>query len=847
MDFPLRRGPASPKRSNHAVDVMRPARTLPYFAESPGYFGFFALKIFGFGIFLEGKVEYSVGKGDVFSHVVGGRFMNVFAVASLLSFVASLFLGVLVLSLDPWRRLNQVFFLLCCALAGGALVEFGYRSSVTFNQAVFWWHLDFCWPLIPAFLLHFVLLFTRRERPAPRLLLALVYGVSVALLGLEVAGVWITAPSEKTWWGWTYGLPPQRAWAWGVTLWGSGVGFTGVVLCMRYFFRTQSRWRKRQAALITLGALFPYLACLIVDIVLQSVYGRFPDVGYTMFVISGALVAFAIWKYHTFELTPRRAVDTILATMPDAMFLADANGEITVANPAASLLLGYALTELVGLPLNHVLPEIAAIPGATPKASRENHSAPSLKQHDTHLLTREGRSIPADLSWTHLTDPAGRPLGTVFVAHDISRRKRAEAELARQRDHLERIVAQRTSELDASTAQLHQAQKMEAVGQLAGGIAHDFNNLLTAILGNLSLAQTEETIRGARPYIEEANKAGLRAAGLVQQLLAFSRKSQVIIEAVDMGAILKEIESIVRQTFDRRIELAFVVPPELPKVRTDASQIHQVILNLCVNARDALDEVRRRHKTPNLRITVQAKTVAVSASDCRGKKHSKPGEYICVSVSDTGTGISPHVRARMFEPFFTTKGAGKGTGLGLATAYSIVERHGGWIDIETEMGAGSTFLAYFPVHAKPTAARAPQDGRLRLLGGSESILLVDDELSIRLVGKAILERLGYAVTLAVDGRQCLHTLFDKEAAIDLVILDLSMPELSGYEVLAEIRRRGAAVPVIISSGYPQDASELEAAGAAASVNKPFTIEAMARSIRHVLDGQAEQEHAVSNT
>lgn len=775
--------------------------------------------------------------------------MSLFAVTSLLSFIAALFLGVATLSLDYRRRLNQIFFLLCCAIAGGALVEFGYRVSASAQQAAFWWSLDVTWPLIPSFLLHFVLLFILRQRKVPRLLLLAIYAPALWFLALKMGGLWITAPPEHRWWGYTYGIPEKNIWVYAQLFWGLGAGLTSVALCLWHAVKTPSQWRKRQAGLVGLGILFPYLASFSTEVLLRNTQERYPEMAYSMFVITAALFAFAIWKYHAFDLTPRRIIDTILATMPDALFLADARGEITVANPTAADLLNYDLTELVGLPLERVLPELTNMPGAAPGAPNGNHNAPSLKQHDTHLLSREGEHIPVDLSWRHLNDPAGKPLGAVYVAHNITDRLRNEAQLAEQRDHLERLVAQRTHELDASTARLHQAQKMEAMGQLAGGVAHDFNNILTAILGNLSLAQMEDSLREARPYIEEANKAGLRAAGLVQQLLAFSRKSQLTIQAVDVQSILKEIEGMVRQTFDRRLEITFICPPNLPKVRADADQIHQVILNLCVNARDALETVRRRDKTPELRITVQAKAVTIDTADCEDKKGAKPGKYVCVSVSDTGTGISPHVLARIFEPFFTTKGAGKGTGLGLATVYSIVERHGGWLEVESEVGAGSTFFAYFPVHTKPAAVSTPQVTHPELARGSESVLLVDDERSIRSLGKDILERLGYTVTLAADGRQCLHALFDKGTPVDLIILDLSMPELSGYEVLTEIRRRACDIPVIISSGYAQSAldADLAAMGAVGFLSKPFSLDSIATSVRLALDERSTNKPAFSHT
>ncbi|MEA3365113.1 MAG: response regulator, partial [Candidatus Hydrogenedentes bacterium] len=714
------------------------------------------------------------------------------------------------------------------------------------GQAAFWWRLDVTWPLIPAFLLHFVLLFTRPRRRISPLLLTVIYAPALLFLILAIEGLHVTAPPEKMWWGYAYGIPKESFWVRTQFLWGISAGLTAVTICFWYAFKTSSQWRKRQAGLIGLGILFPYLASIGTDVLFRRMYGRYPAMAYSMFVITAVLIMYAIWKYHAFDLTPRRIMDTILTTMPDAMFLADANGEITVANPAAANLLGCDLTEVVGLPLDQVLPEIAHMPGTAPHAPSGNGSPPSLRRHDTQVMTRNKQRISVDLSWSHVSDPAGKPLGTVFVAHDITRRIRNETQLARQRDHLEQLVAQRTFELDASNARLYQAQKMQAMGQLAGGVAHDFNNLLTAILGNLSLAQSEETVTTIRSYIDQANRAGLRAADLVQQLLAFSRKSQVVIQAVDIGSVFNEIEKIVRQTFDRRIEIAFMCPPNLPKVRADAGQVHQVILNLCVNARDALDEVQRRRDTRELRITVEARPATIKGRDRSNKKDAKGGELICISVSDTGTGISPHVRDRIFEPFFTTKGAGKGTGLGLATAYSIVERHGGWIDLETVVGTGSTFLVYLPVHSKPATVNTSQDRRLQLPEGSESVLIVDDEPAIRSLGKDMLERLGYTVKQAADGRQCLHILFDKKVPIDLVILDLSMPELSGYEVLSEIRRRALDIPVIISSGYPQTTlePELMAMGAVAFVNKPFSLESMALSIRRALDDRITHKPAV---
>ncbi|MBI3117468.1 MAG: response regulator [Candidatus Hydrogenedentes bacterium] len=408
------------------------------------------------------------------------------------------------------------------------------------------------------------------------------------------------------------------------------------------------------------------------------------------------------------------------------------------------------------------------------------------------------------------------------LRHQIQERKRVEKERA----HLE--------------AELRQAQKMEAIGTLASGVAHDFNNLLTAIIGNLTLLREAADSERVAKYITEAEHASMRATGLVRQMLALGRKSDPDVAQIDVNQAVDEIGRLVRETFDRRIEFVTEKAAELPPVLADPAQVNSLLLNLCVNARDAVLE-RLQHaagsELPPARITLQTGEQWVDKHEMPSHPNAAPGWYVSIAVADTGVGMPVEVKNRIFEPFYTTKPVDKGTGLGLSVVYGIVRQLSGWIDVQSEYLHGSTFTVYLPV-AQDLAMQPPSDLAYRASapGGTETLLLVDDEAGIREISEEYLTRLGYTVLLAADGQEGLRVFEREKDRIDLLILDLSMPKVSGNEMLRSIRQVAPHLKAIVSSGSA-DAPSHVTEKVDAFVLKPFRPTELAEKIREARDAK----------
>jgi two-component system, cell cycle sensor histidine kinase and response regulator CckA len=384
---------------------------------------------------------------------------------------------------------------------------------------------------------------------------------------------------------------------------------------------------------------------------------------------------------------------------------------------------------------------------------------------------------------------------------------------------------------------LRQNQKLEAIGQLAGGIAHDFNNLLTVIINGIQLIKITDDPEKCRMLLSKLEQACQRSTELVRQLLAFGRKSDVEMRPTDLREVIAEVVGITSKTFNRRIEMLIEAEDGLPCVLADPGQMHQVLLNLCVNARDALDQITLSDPPPKLRITVGARRVHISEEMCHSNPEASPGDCVLVSVSDTGCGIDPETQRRIFEPFFTTKGRGKGTGLGLATAYGIVKQHSGWISVESEIGCGTTFNILLPV-VDAALVSGEEESSEPLPCGHETILMADDEEMIRDMSRMILENLGYRVILAADGQESVDAFLENRDAIDLVVLDISMPRLSGLEAMRRVLTNAPETKVILSSGYSETSlgrKHIRQLGAADYILKPFTPPMIAQVVRKVLD------------
>jgi len=377
--------------------------------------------------------------------------------------------------------------------------------------------------------------------------------------------------------------------------------------------------------------------------------------------------------------------------------------------------------------------------------------------------------------------------------------------------------------------QFRQSQKMEAVGQLAGGIAHDFNNLLTAILGNTQLLLRElppgDAMHGD---VEEIRKASERAASLTRQLLAYSRRQMLQPEVLDLNVVMAEMDKMLRRLIGEHIDLVAVFAPDLGRVRADPNQIEQVIVNLAVNARDAMPDGGK--------LTIATANVDLDETFAQAHLGSVPGSYAMLAVTDTGVGMDATVRAHLFEPFFTTKEVGKGTGLGLATVYGIVKQSGGYISVSSAPGHGSSFKIYLPRIATPAEppAGAPKGGPAP---GSETVLVVEDEPAVLTLSRRALESQGYVVLAASDADAALRVVERHGGMIHLLLTDVVMPGLSGRELADRLSAQRPGIRVLYMSGYPGDAVVQHGTLplGSAFLQKPFSPDGLARKVRDVLD------------
>ena len=491
-----------------------------------------------------------------------------------------------------------------------------------------------------------------------------------------------------------------------------------------------------------------------------------------------------------------------IARMPLSYVLFDADFRVTDWNPAAERALGYARAEALGKTPFDLIP-----PGARERtdALLARIRAGDMAAHAVHEnLTRDGRTVTFEWFNTPLTDAGGRFTGLLCLGQDVTHRAVLEE-------------------------QFRQAQKMEAVGQLAAGVAHDFNNLLTVISGySLLVLSSLPVLDPNRGPIREIYQAGERAALLTRQLLTFSRKEVVEPTVLDLNSVVDGACKMLKRLIGEDVRLETALTPGLDRVRADAGHLEQVLVNLAVNARDAMPTGGQ--------LTVSTANVDVDAASARVQAEVAPGRYVLLVVSDTGTGMTEEVKARVFEPFFTTKGVGKGTGLGLATVFGIVRRSDGCVTVHSEVGRGTTFQIYLP----SVGCAAPADSRSTapqpLPTGSGTVLVVEDDDQVRGLTRLTLESLGYAVIEAPDGKEALRACKAHPGPIDVLVTDVVMPGLSGRQVAEQLGQIRPEVKVLYVSGYTDDAVVRHGVFQAdvAFLQKPFTAASLGAKLREVL-------------
>jgi len=403
------------------------------------------------------------------------------------------------------------------------------------------------------------------------------------------------------------------------------------------------------------------------------------------------------------------------------------------------------------------------------------------------------------------------------------------------------VMVEDITERKTLEKQLVQAQKFEAIGQLAGGVAHDFNNMIGAILGWADLG-IEETELGSRlhRHFQKVRQQGKRAASLTRQLLAFARRQILEPRNVDLNQTAIETLSLLEKVIGSNIEIKADLAPDVALVRADPTQIEQVLMNLCINARDAMPAGGC--------LMIETTNVHLDERFCALQPLARPGSHVMLSVSDTGTGMDAATLDRIFEPFFTTKELGKGTGLGLATVYGIVRQHGGFLHVQSEPEAGSTFRAYFPVSTEAASPPERVEDSRPVQGGTETILLAEDHDGLRQLAVETLTSLGYTVVLAADGEQAVQEFHVFRDQIQLALLDVMLPKLSGPEVFARIRQMRPDLPAIFVTGYSPDTVPIQNVKKDGwpVLQKPYTSRVLGRAVRETLDQRVAVSPPSSN-
>src|SRR5690349_3120436 len=396
--------------------------------------------------------------------------------------------------------------------------------------------------------------------------------------------------------------------------------------------------------------------------------------------------------------------------------------------------------------------------------------------------------------------------------------------------HRELADAKMRREHRRSEQKLRQLEKFEAIGQLAGGIAHDFNNVIGAIMGWAELGE-EEVAAGSRAhsFFTQIREQSERAGRLTQQLLAYARRQVLTPCNINLNDIVGEATTLLQPLIGAQVEVKTILGSDLRTTRADPAQVEQVLLNLCLNARDAMPKGGR--------LLIETRNAGLDEEYCRRAGSFTPGHYVSLSVSDQGVGMDAATLGKIFEPFFTTKEQGKGTGLGLATVFGIVKQHFGHIDVYSEVGRGSTFHVYLPAIEASAEAR-PDNQEAPIRGGTETILLAEDHEGLRQMSHQVLTALGYSIVLARDGREAIEKFEADPGQISLLVLDVVMPRLSGPSALERIRGINPSIPVIFTSGYSEESemlSSLVTNGDALLLQKPYPPKELARKIRDLLD------------
>jgi len=490
----------------------------------------------------------------------------------------------------------------------------------------------------------------------------------------------------------------------------------------------------------------------------------------------------------------------LLDQAQDAILVRDLEQNILFWNKGAEKIYGWSTEEVIGRNAEDILFKDHS---AQFHAARQAIIQNGEWKGEMHQTRRDGKEIIVESRWTLVRDEQGQPKSILVINTDVTEKKRMESQFLR-------------------------AQRMESIGTLAGGIAHDLNNVLSPILMAIDMLQLKATDESSKRWLDVLRTNAERGGNMVRQVLSFARGVEGERVALQPKHLIKDIVKILRETLPKSIEINFRLADDLWIISADATQIHQVLMNLCVNARDAMPEGGS--------ISVKAENVLVDENYARMHIEAKAGRFVVISVADTGPGMTQDIQSRIFEPFFTTKEMTKGTGLGLSTALTIVKSHGGFINVYSELHKGSQFAVYLPALDTPGSVDSAAARTDLPLGHGELILVVDDEESIREITRGTLETFGYTVLTAGDGTEALALYADKKNEIAVVLTDMVMPFMDGPATIRALQRMNPKVRIIAASGLgtAHRAGEGTLEGVSVFLNKPYTAERLLKTLAEVL-------------
>ncbi len=507
-----------------------------------------------------------------------------------------------------------------------------------------------------------------------------------------------------------------------------------------------------------------------------------------------------------FDITERKLAEdrirqqaALINTASDAIFVCDLNHRILFWNKGAERIYGWPVGDVLGRNLADILydGDRTEITEGLKIVTESGDWISETKQQ-----TRDGQTVIIQRRWTLGRNVMGQPDYILMINTDITERKTAEEHLFR-------------------------AQRMESIGTLAGGIAHDLNNILSPIMMAIDMLRLRAPDEESMKWLKIMKENAERGAELVRQVLTFARGMSGERIPVQLKHIIKDLVGVLTQTMPKSIGVTYDVDPELWMISADPTQIHQILMNVCINARDAMPSGGK--------ITIQARNIPIDENYARMNIDAEPGNYVLIEVNDTGTGMSPDIVKRIFDPFFTTKDIGEGTGLGLSTALTIIKSHGGFINVYSEPGKGSRFSIYLP-SAEASNEKAAKPDQQLARGNGEMILIVDDEESIRNVAAATLDTFGYRSLTAVDGTDALAVYSQQGENIDVVLTDMAMPYMDGPSLIRALKKMNPAIKVIAMSGLFSEgqAEELKGLGITEAISKPYSAETLLNVLKNML-------------